>query len=187
MREEKKSDLHERFAFRNIRSEEGEQEAAIEQACFPPKEACTKKMMLKRAAKARELFLVAEDRRTGRIAGFLTGIATEEESFRDEFFLNADLHDHQGPNVMLLSLAVLPAYRGQGLAREIMRNYLKRERENGRRRVLLTCVESKVKMYEKMGFQDAKIANSSWGGNQWYEMSCVVNPFDEESLREGKS
>ena len=59
MREEKKSDLHERFAFRNIRSEEGEQAAAIEQACFPPKEACTKKMMLKRAAKARELFLVA--------------------------------------------------------------------------------------------------------------------------------
>ncbi len=167
--------IYERYEFRNIRPEEGEQAAAIEQACFPPKEACTKKMMLERAARAQDLFLVAADRQTGRLAGFLTGIATEEKAFRDEFFLNADLHDSKGANVMLLSLAVLPEYRGQGLAREIMRVYLERERENGRRRVLLTCVEAKVKMYEKMGFGDAKIANSAWGGNQWYEMSHTIN------------
>lgn len=168
-------EISERFEFRDIRPGEGEQAAAIERACFPPKEACTEKMMLERAAKAPELFLVAMDRRTGKMAGFLTGISTDEDSFRDAFFLNADLHEPAGENVMLLSLAVLPEYRGQGLAREIMSRFLARERERKREKVLLTCVQSKVKMYEKMGFHDDGIANSSWGGNQWYEMSCILS------------
>ncbi len=63
-----------RFEFRNIRPEEAEQAAEIERICFPPNEACSKEMMLERAAKAPELFLVAVDRQTGRIAGFLNGL-----------------------------------------------------------------------------------------------------------------
>lgn len=168
-------EINERYEFRNIRPGEGEQAAAIERACFPPKEACTEKMMLERAAKAPELFLVAMDRRTGEMAGFLTGISTNEGSFRDAFFLNADLHDPAGENVMILSLAVLPNRRRQGLARELMSQFLAGERRRKRRRVLLTCVQGKVKMYEKMGFHDDGIANSSWGGNQWREMSCMAS------------
>lgn len=167
--------LHERFEFRDIRPEEGEQAAEIEQICFPPNEACSRKMMLERAAKAPELFLVAVDKETGKIAGFLNGLATDEDSFRDEFFTDGDLHDPEGKNVMLLGLDVLPEYRGQGLAREIMRLYLGRERENGRKKVLLTCLDAKVEMYKKMGFTDRGAANSTWGGEQWHEMDCAVN------------
>lgn len=173
--EEAGNKLHERFEFRNIRPEEGGQAAEIEQICFPPNEACSREMMLKRAAKAPELFLTAVDRSTGRIAGFLNGLATNEDSFRDEFFTNADLHDQTGRNIMLLGLDVLPEYRMQGLAREIMKRYLIRERENGRHMVLLTCLDSKVEMYKKMGFLDRGIADSSWGGSQWHEMSCVIS------------
>lgn len=60
-----------------------------------------------------ELFLVAIDRENGKIAGFLNGIATEEEFFRDEFFTDATLNNPEGKNVMLLGLDVLPEYRGQ--------------------------------------------------------------------------
>ena len=60
-------DLYERFAFRDIRPEEAEQTAEIERVCFPPNEACSRKMMLERVAKAPEMFLVAVDRATGRI------------------------------------------------------------------------------------------------------------------------
>lgn len=38
-----------------------------------------------------------------------------------------------------------------------------------------TCFQPKVKMYKKMGFRDEGFANSTWGGEQWHEMSCVVN------------
>lgn len=76
---------------------------------------------------------------------------------------------------MILGLEVLPEYRGRGLARELMSEFLDRERSRGRRAVILTCLESKVKMYEKMGFHNDGISQSSWGGEQWFEMSCVLN------------
>lgn len=168
--------LQEKFDFRSIRQEEAEEAAEIEYICFPPNEACSRKMMLERIAKAPDLFLVAVDRENGRIAGLLNGIATNEETFRDEFFTDAELHDPAGSAVMLLGLDVRPEYRGQGLAREIMREYARREQENGRQMLILTCLPDKVRMYEKMGFLDNGIANSTWGGEQWHEMSCTLKP-----------
>ncbi len=167
--------LHRKFEFRDILPEEAEQAAEIERICFPPNEACTREMMIRRVAKAPDLFLVAVDRHTGKVAGFLNGLATDENVFRDEFFTDAELHDPDGKNIMLLGLDVLPEYRGQGLAREIVSVYISRERRNGRRMLLLTCLESKVEMYRKMGFRDEGIANSEWGGEQWHEMSCVID------------
>lgn len=167
-------ELHERFFFRNIRQEEAEQAVLIESICFPPNEACSREMMLARIAKVPELFLVAEDRHTGKIAGFLNGISTDETSFRDEFFVDAELHDENGRNIMLLGLDVLPEYRGQGLARELMYQYLRKERKKGKQLVLLTCLPSKVEMYKKMGFCDQGLANSTWGGEEWHEMSYII-------------
>ena len=117
----KNNELQDKFEFRDILPEEGEQTAEIERICFPPNEACFRKMMLERVAKAPEMFLVAVDRNTGKIAGFLNGLATSETQFRDEFFTDADLYEPDGQNIMLLGLDVLPEYRGQGLATELMR------------------------------------------------------------------
>lgn len=168
-------ETEQRFQFRSILPEEADQAARIEEICFPPNEACSEKMMRERVLTAPELFLVAIDRQSGKIAGFLNGLSTEESVFRDEFFTGAKLYDPAGRNVMLLGLDVLPEYRGQGLARAIMFQYLRRERERGREAAILTCLDSKVKMYEKMGFEDRGIAQSSWGGEQWHEMICKLN------------
>ncbi len=168
-------ETEQRFQFRSILPEEADQAARIEEICFPPNEACSEKMMRERVLTAPELFLVSIDRQSGKIAGFLNGLSTEESVFRDEFFTDAKLYDPAGRNVMLLGLDVLPEYRGQGLARAIMFQYLRRERERGREAAILTCLDSKVKMYEKMGFEDRGIAQSSWGGEQWHEMICKLN------------
>ena len=166
--------LTERFEFRSIHTDEIEQAIAIEQICFPPHEACSAKAMKERINKAPELFLVAVDKETGKIAGFLNGLSTNEQSFRDEFFTDANLYEPDGKNVMLLGLDVLPEYRMQGLAREIVRQYIIREREHNREMLILTCLQSKVEMYKKMGFRDDGIANSSWGGEEWHEMSYAI-------------
>ncbi|MBO5346585.1 MAG: GNAT family N-acetyltransferase [Lachnospiraceae bacterium] len=163
-----------RFEFRDIHADEADQAVAIEQICFPPNEACSEKSMKERIARAPELFLVAVDKESGKLAGFLNGLSTNEQSFRDEFFTDADLYEPEGSHVMLLGLDVLPEYRGQGLAREIVQQYVNRERAKGRRALVLTCLESKVKMYEKMGFHDHGIANSTWGGEEWHEMSLQI-------------
>lgn len=165
----------EKFEFRNIASDEIEQAVEIEQICFPPHEACSEKSMKARIAVAPELFLVAVDRENGRLAGFLNGIATDEDNFRDEFFTDARLHHPDGKNIMLLGLDVLPDYRGQGLAGEIVSQYMQREREKDRQMLFLTCLDQKVEMYRKFGFVDRGIANSTWGGEEWHEMTCVLN------------
>lgn len=167
--------ISDRFIIRQIRKEEADQAAEIERICFPPNEACSYEQMIERVLRAPELFLVAEDRETGKIAGFLNGLSTDEEQFRDEFFQNAELYNPEGANVMLLGLDVLPEYRRQGLATYIMETYLETERQKGRKKVLLTCLASKVKMYEKMGYEDLGMADSTWGGEQWHEMSCELN------------
>lgn len=164
----------ERFLFRDIRIEEYEEAALIESICFPPNEACTPEHIRDRVKVASDLFLVAEDKETGRIAGFLNGIATDEERFRDAFFTEEALHKADGRNVMLLGLDVLPEYRGMGLAREIVSEYMERERKKGRVTAVLTCLTDKVKMYEKFGFENLGMANSTWGGEAWHEMRYTI-------------
>ena len=167
-------DLYERYEFRQIHQEEAEEAANIESICFPPNEACSREHMLERIKAAPELFLVAVDRETGKIAGFLNGIAVNETDFRDEFFTDASLHDSEGKYVMLLGLDVLPEYRKQGLGRELVFNYCRREQENGRRMLVLTCHENKVKMYKKMGCRDLGLSRSTWGGEKWHEMDIIL-------------
>ena len=165
-----KKALYERFEFRNIEQGEAEQAAEIERICFPPNEACSEKNMCDRVRDISELFLVAVDKGNGKIVGFLNGLATDEPKLRDEFFTDAGLHNPNGNNIMLLGLDVLPEYRRQGLARELMSTYARREKEKGRKNLILTCLDGKVAMYQKMGFTDLGRSSSVWGGEVWHEM-----------------
>lgn len=167
--------ISERYEFRNIKQNEAEEAAEIERICFPPNEACSKKHMKDRVAGIADLFLVVIDKENGKMAGFLNGLATDEVVLKDEFFTDAGLHNPEGKNIMLLGLDVLPEYRSQGLARELVRRYLEREWGRGRKEIILTCLESKVAMYEKFGFKDKGIAQSTWGGEEWHEMSVRFN------------
>ena len=169
-----KQNISEAFEFRSIRPQEADEAVAIEQICFPPNEACSERHMKERIQKAPELFLVAIHKESGKMAGFFNGISTGEELFRDEFFTDIELYDPDGHNVMMLGLDVLPEYRMQGLGRELVQQYLNRERANGRKRLVLTCLEAKVEMYRKMGFTDHGLANSAWGGEAWHEMSHII-------------
>ena len=166
--------IMEKYEFRNIRPEETDQGIMIEKICFPPHEVCSKKDMFERVEHAPELFLVAVDKETGTIAGFLNGLATDEEAFRDEFFTDITVHNPEGKNIFILGLDVRPEYRRQGLAREIMNQYVKREQVNGRKMLKLTCLEQKVEMYKKMGYKDEGISASVWGDEEWHEMSYAL-------------
>ena len=70
-------EILEKFEFRNIRQEEADQAVVVEHICFPPHEACSEKHMKERIVKAPELFLVAIDKKTGKIAGFFNGLIAQ--------------------------------------------------------------------------------------------------------------
>ena len=164
----------EKFEFRTIYIEETEQAVQIEQICFPPNEACSREYMEERIKAAPELFLVAVDRKTRKMAAFLNGLATNQEHLTDDFFTDADQHDPAGTNIMLLGLDVLPEHQHQGLARELMEQYKEREQVKGRKKLILTCLPDKVEMYKKFGFKDHGIGDSVWGGEAWHEMDIVL-------------
>lgn len=168
-------EIYERFEFRTIRPDEADEAVDIEQACFPPNEACTRENMKDRIKAAADLFFVAMDRKTGKMAGFLNGIATNEGEFKDQFFTDAGTHDPKGKNIMLLGLDVLPEYRRSGLGRELVYNYCRREKERNRSRLILTCNTGKVTMYQKFGFRDLGESASEWGGEKWHEMEIILN------------
>ena len=162
-----------KYVFRTIRPDEAEEAAAIESICFPPNEACKREHMIQRIAAAPELFWVAVDPATGHMAGFINGLATNEHAFRDEFFTDASLHDPEGSNILILGLDVLPPYRLQGLGRELVRSFAEKERGR-RKRLVLTCLENLVGMYEKFGFRDLGESASVWGGERWHEMEMIL-------------
>ena len=163
-----------RFGFRDIRPEEAERAAEIEQIVFPPNEAVLPDDVKKQAAVAPDLFMVAIDKVNGRGVGFLNGLATNETEFRDEFFTDKSLHEPEGSTVMLLGLDVLPEYQRRGLGTEIMRHYCQREKAKGRKRIVLTCLPGLVEMYKKMGFTDLGMSRSMWGGESWHEMEILL-------------
>ena len=171
------AELHVLFEFRDINRDsisESDEAALVEKICFPPNEACAPDKIAERIQAAPDLFLVVIDKETGKMAGFLNGIATDEEKFRDEFFTDAGLNRPDGKNVMLLGLDVLPEFRRIGLATEIVRIYCEREKQKNRKRLILTCHDSKVEMYEKMGLKDLGMADSTWGGEVWHEMDIEL-------------
>lgn len=165
----------EKYELRQVHSDEAEAAAKIEAICFPPSEACTLPIMRERVALAGDSFLVAIDRETNQMIGFINGLCTNEWNLRDELFTDTSLHDPKGSNVMICSVSVLPEYRKQGIAREMMREFLHRQQAMGKKQAVLTCVPGKVKMYEKFGFTDRGESESTWGGEQWHEMWCTLN------------
>lgn len=64
--------------------------------------------------------------------------------FWDEFFTDAILHNPDGVNIMICGVCVLPHFQKQGLARELVCEYCRREWERGRKRLILTCKQEKV-------------------------------------------
>lgn len=173
--------LYEKFEFRTIKPEEADEAVDIERTCFSPAQACSREHMYERIAAAPDFFLVAIDRTNGKMAGFFNGLATNEYRLRDEFFTEASLHDPNGKNIILAGLAVLPQYRHMGLARELVYHYCRIQQARGTLRMVLTCVDEKVKMYEKFGFYDLGESLSNWGGQKWHEMRLDLNwGYDDE-------
>lgn len=73
-------------------------------------------------------------------------------------------------------LAVLPEYRGEGLppGAPSVSWYLCRMVQK-KDMVLLTCLDSRVPMYEKWDFRIRGAANLHGGGEEWHEMNYLGN------------
>jgi GNAT superfamily N-acetyltransferase len=143
----------------------------IEAICFPPAEAATPEQLEKRLAAFPENFLVAE--KDGQAVGFINGANNDQPCLPDELYHDAGLHRREGAYQTVFGLDVLPEYRRQGIAQKLLQAYIALARERGKKGVILTCKTHLVHYYEKFGFVNHGVADSTHGGQVWYDMRLI--------------
>lgn len=147
--------------------------AAVEAACFPAAEAAKESAFLDRLRVYPDHFWLLEDE--GRLVAFVNGMATHEEHLMDAMYENADMHDANGRWQMIFGVNTLPAYRRQGCAETLLRQAMADAKAQGRLGLVLTCKETLVPYYAKLGFKDEGISPSEHGGVRWHEMRLLFN------------
>ena len=142
--------------------------AQVEAACFPPAEAASRDSLAKRLTAYGDSFLVAEQ--DGEIIGFINGSVVDNETITDAMFDDISLHQPDGRYQAIFGLDVLPAYRRQGVAANLMECLIDMARQAGRTVLILTCKEHLLHYYEKFGYINLGVSQSVHGGAVWYDM-----------------
>ena len=141
---------------------------AIEAACFLPGEAASKQNIRTRAMLFPAGFLVAEC--DSEIVGFINSGASDRDDLADEALKGMVGHDPAGRNLIVFSVAVQPSAQGQGVATQLLHAFSEQARLLGKESILLLCKAHLVGFYERFGFRDEGLSNSSHGGARWHQM-----------------
>ena len=145
--------------------------AAVEARCFPPEQAATMEQFRDRLQTYPEGFWLLWD---GEIlVGFLDGMVSDSPELTDAMFADASLHEPRGDWQMIFGLNTIPEYRNRGCAGQLIRQCIHDAEIEGRRGVVLTCLEEKIPYYEKFGLRKEGVSESVHGGAVWYRMRII--------------
>jgi len=157
---------------RGARSEDLNRIAEVEAICFPALEAAPLEAFKERLAAFPENFILAEA--DGIVIGFINGCATNRAVIHDELFHSTQHHIPAGANLAIFGLVVIPEYRNQGIAAELMNHFIQLARNTNRRSIILTSKEKLVHYYESFGYVNKGLSASTTGGAQWFDMTLVL-------------
>jgi len=157
-----------KIKLRNVTIEDLDIVTQIEATCFPPTEAASKEKIKDRILTYPNGFILAEVE--GDIAGFINGASTDARTIEDEFFDTMDLHNDNGKNLVIYSLAVLPEHQRKGVAKRLMEQYIAFARSETKETVVLTCKKPLIDYYEQFGYENYGVSNSEHGGAEWYDL-----------------
>ena len=142
--------------------------SAVEAACFPPEEAAAPEVIRQRLTAFPDSFFAAEE--NGRIIGLVNGCVSDLPRIQDRLFEDVSLHQPDGRNQMVFSLAVDPEFQGRGVGGQLLNRLIAESRNSGRRAVILTCKPEKIGYYQRFGFRDFGVSASVHGGVVWHDM-----------------
>lgn len=158
-----------RAVIRQVRADDVEKIAQIEEKCFPPAEAATLKSFFERMIAFPESFLVAE-LEDGTLVGHVNGCVTDKPELPDTLYHNTSMHQKDAAWQMVFGLAVLPQYQHHGIATQLLEHFIRIVEERGKSGIVLTCKDDKISFYEKFGFQHQGVSESTHGGAKWNDM-----------------
>lgn len=142
--------------------------SAVEAECFPAAEAATKESFKDRLEQYPRHFWLLFD--GDRLVSFVDGMVTDEADLTDEMYENAAMHDENGAWQMIFGVNTIPSYRKQGCAELLLRRAIEDSKAQGRKGLVLTCKDKLVRYYEKFGFVNEGISESTHGGVVWYKL-----------------
>ncbi|MEG6586785.1 GNAT family N-acetyltransferase [Dendrosporobacter sp. 1207_IL3150] len=160
------------FIIRRVRPEDLDRIAEIEALCFPAAEAASREAFQDRIKAFPGYFLVADI--DGTLIGFINGCVTNSSVIYDEMFHNIQHHIPNGSNLSVFGLDVIPEYRRQGVAAQLMQHFIQIAKNTGRKSIILTCKGRLVHYYESFGYANQGISESKHGGSQWFDMTLVL-------------
>ncbi|WP_179394836.1 GNAT family N-acetyltransferase [Lacticaseibacillus absianus] len=140
----------------------------IERAGFTPAEAATVPSMTTRIATIPDTFLVATDAQA--VVGFIVGPAYTKRYLDDALYARTHPNQPDAPYQTVLSLAVAPTRRGQGLGSQLLTALADVARAQGRRAMTLTCLAALVPFYTRNGFVNEGRSASTHAGEVWYNL-----------------
>ena len=157
------------YTIRNVKIEDLDQVTEVEVLCFPAAEAAVEASFRQRIETFPDSFFVAEDE-NGRIIGFINGCVTDERTIRDEMFEDSGLHHTEGLYQSVFGLDVIPEFRRQGVAADLMNRLMQEAKARGKKGMILTCKDRLIHYYEKFGYRNLGLSASVHGGAVWYDM-----------------
>ncbi|MGM0123788.1 hypothetical protein IGI37_001162 [Enterococcus sp. AZ194] len=159
--------------FRLVKTEDLDRIMEIEEGSFTKEEAASRQAMAERIDVISDSFLVAT--KGIKILGYVVGPVISSRCLTDDLFEKTVENPTTGGVQSILSLAVAPEYRGQGIATDLLealkKECLKRKREG----ITLTCLESLIPYYKQRGYQVQGISNSVHAGEVWYDMYLALS------------
>lgn len=140
----------------------------IENAGFTPEEAATSDSMAERIGKISDTFVVAEA--AGRIVGYIVGPASDERYIDDGLFDQVTANQPADRYIAVLSLAVHPQFRSDGVGSQLLSQLASVGRQQGREAITLTCLEELIPFYETNGYVNEGVSASEHAGETWFNM-----------------
>ena len=154
-----------------------DQIAAVEGICFPPQEAAGRETFRERLQYYGNHFLLLLDGE--RLIAFVDGFVTDEPDLTDEMYERPEMHNEHGRWQMIFGVNTLPEFRGNGYASLLLREMIRRAGEEKRSGLVLTCKQSRIPFYTRLGFRDEGLTDKSvHGGAVWHQMRLM---FEERS------
>jgi ribosomal protein S18 acetylase RimI-like enzyme len=147
--------------------------SAIENICFPPNEAASPASFAKRLEVFPQHFWLLEVE--GEIVGYINGMVTGHKTIKDAMFEHAALHDENGAWQSVFGLAVAPVFRNNGYAGKLMQHLIEKAAAQNRSGVILTCKKHLTGFYQKFGFEDLGVSQSTHGGETWHDMTLYLH------------
>lgn len=142
---------------------------AIEVANFSEAEAIPEHTLAEHIQTIQASFLVAEE--DGQILGYLEGPVVKERHLKDSSFTAVeDWSQELGGYISITSLSITPEAQSRGLGKMLLAQMKEIAQRDGRAGINLTCHDYLIPYYEKHGFINEGLSQSTYAGEIWYDM-----------------